>query len=616
MQSEKSEQRNEIAKLLGIQDKIDRIVEKDEGFVIKNIHNLDSRKHKIAELLTKYSVNFEGCTFEFLEIKGVRLNNTIAFVQCTFLWDVSFEETRFYKKINFQKSCFQSSVNFSNSRFYEEANFSNIEFGSKTDGYGRGLIKFNNSKFQKLANFSNTYFGKDTYFHRCIFFDNFQIYRSRFAGVANFYFASFSNKGLPNFSACVFENPKLANFVGVDLSTITKNNIEQCIKNQAKDESQDKDNKDKKRNESILRIQHARNIKDSFRVVKDVLLTQNNSLEAQIWHKLELYAKEIEIEFKIEDEQKKKQKNYAKFGWNFEKNILNFYRLISDHHNNFSLILNTTIYTIVFHGMSVWLLSKILFMNFFSPTQITNTLAHFIILAPFLLAFLSAIIGLIFYYFFKKRFFAYIFSNIGLYIFICFFVIMALIFINGGISILYGATFAIVCIYCFFFFLMLSILKYTFFRFLIYGLFSYIFISNPSTLNPLMGVFKERSSADIIIKQYIETNEFLKIQEQLNECKWIHQRFDRKIKDYYSLKSILIPNSKLFLEMCSKEDEKQKKKDEKKQSYLSNEFELALIKNEIFNQSSEAINIIYLITLILCIFSLQKTARKNSIIPS
>ncbi|EHE5590889.1 hypothetical protein JMR41_001808 [Campylobacter jejuni] len=60
------------------------------------------------------------------------------------------------------------------------------------------------------------------------------------------------------------------------------------------------------------KLRCAKNLKDSFRVLKDVLITQNNTLEAQEWHKLELYAKEKELEIQLGGDNKDSIKNIQK----------------------------------------------------------------------------------------------------------------------------------------------------------------------------------------------------------------------------------------------------------------------------------------------------------------
>lgn len=340
MQGEELKQKNKIIELLGLQNEAEKIEEKDGCFVIRGVENLNSREQELSVLLENYPIRFEQCAFDFLVVENKKLDNPIRFVGCQFK-QVSFKKTKFLQYVSFQKSTFVDSVDFSDCRFFEEANFSSALF-KNSDENSQDFLKFSRSKFKKQANFSNVYFGKDTYFHRCIFYGDLQIYRSRFDAVANFYFVTFDNGGMPNFSACVFENPKLVNFIGVDLTKFQKKDIENYIRKKSKIEVEQKENREKNRIEEELRVQHARNIKDSFRVVKDVLLAQNNGLEAQVWHKIELYAKEVEIEFLIEQDQQSKKQSYKKFGLIFDKSILYFYRLISNHHNNFSKILNVT----------------------------------------------------------------------------------------------------------------------------------------------------------------------------------------------------------------------------------------------------------------------------------
>ncbi|HEF3480341.1 TPA: pentapeptide repeat-containing protein, partial [Campylobacter jejuni] len=83
-------------------------------------------------------------------------------------------------------------------------------------------------------------------------------------------------------------------------------------------------------------LRYAKNLKDSFRVIKDVLITQNDKLEAQEWHKLELYAKEKELEIQLGGDNKDSIRNNRKIKKlqikknNYEVNMFSKFKDLGD----------------------------------------------------------------------------------------------------------------------------------------------------------------------------------------------------------------------------------------------------------------------------------------------
>lgn len=241
----------------------------------------------------------------------INLSNTI-FKEANFdnvkFSNVDFSNSIFEAKSNFKNAVF-GEASFENVVFKKEADFSQVTFNAKScfaEAKFESQAHFNNAIFQNSADFHSAIFQQDIYFHRAVFKQDLQMYRTIFERVANFYFATFD--GVVNFSACVIQNPRFLNFVGVNTNKITIDEINDYIDEQAEYEAKLKENIEKNRNKLDLALQHAQNLKDSFRVIKDTLLSQNNLLDAQNWHRLELYAKEIEMEYILEQEQHKKTK--------------------------------------------------------------------------------------------------------------------------------------------------------------------------------------------------------------------------------------------------------------------------------------------------------------------
>lgn len=358
----------------------------------KNNHNLSNIDFKLniydfdIETIAKYNIKFVNCSFE-CEVnlnpsnkskkgKLFEYKNTLAFDNVTFKknFDCSFIKTNgkiifdkiIFNEASFENSIFNKKANFSCAKFVGKSCFANAEFDEEAN--------FSNAKFCDNADFSGAIFRADAYFHRAVFKQGLQMYRTAFERVANFYFATFET--VVNFSACVIQNPRFLNFVGVDTKRITLNQMAEYINKKAEYEA--KDNKEKDKTKIHLKIQHAQNLKDSFRAIKDTLLSQNNLLEAQNWHILELYAKELELEFSIEQGQhkkvdttqkcdkdnkqdsKKSKNNELDFTLWIDNAILKLYRHTSNHHTNFTTILNFTTTMIVSYGSLLFLMRVIL----------------------------------------------------------------------------------------------------------------------------------------------------------------------------------------------------------------------------------------------------------------
>ena len=279
----------------------------------------------------------------------------------------------------------ECGIEFRHCHFRDNVDFKHSFLGKTMEGTS---VIFTNCIFHKQANFFTASFGVNTYFHRSTFKGEALFYRSNFLSIANFYFTIFEKT--PNFSMCTFKDSKLANFIGVDISRFDMKNIEAYVGEKAKSECNE-ENFFKGRGLTYLQIQHTLNIRDSFRVIKETLNAQANILESQKWHKLELYAKEIELknklnlrslaqeaqsfsEFKVLDElqievaSKKLQSYLPKLRQNDSaqmleinkrerlKNIIDriqlwFYRHTSDHHTDLLKIISWMLVAIGVFGL-------------------------------------------------------------------------------------------------------------------------------------------------------------------------------------------------------------------------------------------------------------------------
>lgn len=180
--------------------------------------------------------------------------------------------------------------------FKEKVKFDKCEF--------KGKISFKNCTFKKQVIFSNSSFEDNVYFNNSTFEDYADFHECEFEKVACFYGVKFQK--VPNFSACYFKEQKAVNLVNIDINSLDFNKIKKFIDDNYKDKTYEKDIKKNPNEQNEIEQKHqlryTQNIKDSFRVIKDILIEQNNILEAQEWHKLELYAKENELAIRLKQE--------------------------------------------------------------------------------------------------------------------------------------------------------------------------------------------------------------------------------------------------------------------------------------------------------------------------
>lgn len=142
----------------------------------------------------------------------------------------------------------------------------------------------------------NCKFEKDLFINGSIFYEN-----------VNFHNANFTN--IPIFASVSFMDNQSVDFINSKIDSNNFNGIIQYINS----------NPAEKREELAIEI------RDTYRSVKNALILQNNLLDASNWHKLELYAKEIELEYK--------NHNIFDKEW-IDRWQLKFYHHLCDHHTN------------------------------------------------------------------------------------------------------------------------------------------------------------------------------------------------------------------------------------------------------------------------------------------
>ncbi|MGI7760990.1 pentapeptide repeat-containing protein [Campylobacter jejuni] len=581
--------------------------------------------------IIKNYLYFCNCTFDKLFKKSLNLKNiifkkTLTFNQCVFYSDLEIYQNQFldhlvfincYDKRNdkkitsldlqenefegylFIKNCAIEKINLWKNKFKNRCYFVDSNFGYKD--------KDNTTKL----NFSNTHFKDNVYFNNSEFYSYADFHECEFDDIACFYGVKFHK--IPNFSACYFKEQKAVNLINVDIDKLDFKSVEKYIEDNYQDETcENKQEITEEQRNNNCKLKCAKHLKDSFRVIKDVLITQNNTLEAQEWHKLELYAKEKEnhINLSIKDREKNADIFKNILIW-FNCVLLNVYRNTSDHHNDFLKILNFTVGMIVLYGVFIFFCQACIepYSKFFNELKSS---VIFIIIG--ILVFLCCIM---FYFNRKKSIFAKSIFFIIAMVFIVLYLVTYFYKTNEYKTILYLVMCYILSIYiCYFFFNIKNIIFNIVFKFMLYLVFLFFLINSSQLINPFTGVF---SSGKLYESQFEKSLNDLNASAIVNLASILQNDFNLHLKDQNisftelnSAKALIIANKENLLKLNDVNSNITKEVLGEKYTEL-----LKIInQDKITENTIKSTSVLYSIILLLCIFSLQKTARKNSIVPS
>ncbi|MCV3398902.1 hypothetical protein L8V83_06425 [Campylobacter lari] len=338
--------------------------DKNANFSYMKIHNKASFsrcnfKDKVdfadAELKNNDCDIFSKCNFE----KKVNFTNFTFDEDMNGLFfrdEVVFDGVKFLKKITLSEDNFtQKDIKFEKCVFEEvdiEDNFLKSKNISFKSCEFNQVIAFENKTIENLT-FGTCIFNKGVYFVFCNFFDV-KIYSCSFNQPASFYGTTFNM--VPNFSQSIFKD----NFNALNITlNFTFDNLKKQIK-------QESENFNKDTNEQYQKSldKFANDFRDSFRVFKNALIKDNNLLEASKFHKYELYCKEIELK-----ENQNKKDEYVENVIDVEKNmwrvrelvdflLLGFYRKLCDHHTDVFKVFNNLILLValyvLFSSSFIW----------------------------------------------------------------------------------------------------------------------------------------------------------------------------------------------------------------------------------------------------------------------
>ena len=252
--------------------------------------------------------------------KTIYIKDELSFKNCVFCGEVKFEYISFCA-LDF---CLCSKSE------------GELKDSNQTSHISQSLrIDFQHCEFRDKAFFTNCEFNGNVFFNHAIFHKYADFHESIFNGIVSFYNAEF--KVAPNFSTCVFSKIQGTDFINAKIENLKFATIKDFINEYQNDKTyKDEiasaiDSKDKIT--KTHKIRYASNARDSFRTIKNVLIENNNLLDALAWHKLELYAKEQELKL-----QKPCLLTSAKKWADFWQ--LKLYRKTSEHHTDLLKILS------------------------------------------------------------------------------------------------------------------------------------------------------------------------------------------------------------------------------------------------------------------------------------
>ena len=216
-----------------------------------------------------------------------------------------------------------------------------------------GEVDFSYSLFKERVFFSESTFSNKASFAEVIFEQNAYFDEARFLGEADFGLSEFNKNAhfygtyfdeFPNFIQAIFNED--VNFTNTELDfgfDGVKNKIEKTYNNRkAKyNMEQNRENKEKPKKYKI-----ANEFRDSFRNIKSPLMEYHNMLDASNYHRVELYCKELELGYRREEKAKNSGIRDV-----VDKIQLMLYRITSDHHTDLLLILNNVIFLIALFGI-------------------------------------------------------------------------------------------------------------------------------------------------------------------------------------------------------------------------------------------------------------------------
>jgi len=563
----------------------------------------------------KNNVRFEKMQFGdgLIDFSEVEFDKSILFYECKFNGETRFNNTVFGGPANFMGTKFNNIVylnatnfigeaEFYGAKFEHEAYFSNTVFNEKAH--------FTNAIFAKEVKFNNILFKNNAYFRNTIFKDFADFGETNFEKNTNFYSAKFEKP--INFSSIIFSGA--LNFVNTK-TDFTYEELKKFIE-------------DKSANDIDKCISTTNDFRDGFRLMKHALNNKGNALDASLFHRLELYCKELELEFTLENTETKnkevksvdkveaKPKSKSSIELFLDLITLKLYRNTSDHHTNLLRIINFMALTVAVYGFSIFMYEKII--------------SKYLISLPynFVYSILLVTLGVILwvtYHRIAKYNIAWInMLLVGL--------VMLMIILVVAISAKYTAYIALfITLYLFLYYKAITKSKYDLACLFYYGCFIAIFFIKPFLIAPFISIFTSEQAIESKFKEYTIRYNENGLDDMLLDANLTNTKKDNKL-DFIveNRKTILeeLDNDKALLNdfveksiRCAESfmnhnmsNKNMQKKEAPQKPYA--EALAALKYDEIMQSTQKTANLLYGFIMLLVVYSLTKTARKNSVVPS
>lgn len=563
----------------------------------------------------KNNVRFEKMQFGdgLIDFSEVEFDKSILFYECKFNGETRFNNTVFGGPANFMGTKFNNIVylnatnfigeaEFYGAKFEHEAYFSNTVFNEKAH--------FTNAIFAKEVKFNNILFKNNAYFRNTIFKDFADFGETNFEKNTNFYSAKFEKP--INFSSIIFSGA--LNFVNTK-TDFTYEELKKFIE-------------DKSANDIDKCISTTNDFRDGFRLMKHALNNKGNALDASLFHRLELYCKELELEFTLENTETKnkevksvdkveaKPKSKSSIELFLDLITLKLYRNTSDHHTNLLRIINFMALTVAVYGFSIFMYEKII--------------SKYLISLPynFVYSILLVTLGVILwvtYHRIAKYNIAWInMLLVGL--------VMLMIILVVAISAKYTAYIALfITLYLFLYYKAITKSKYDLACLFYYGCFIAIFFIKPFLIAPFISIFTSEQAIESKFKEYTIRYNENGLDDMLLDANLTNTKKDNKL-DFIveNRKTILdeLDNDKALLNdfveksiRCAESfmnhnmsNKNMQKKEAPQKPYA--EALAALKYDEIMQSTRKTANLLYGFIMLLVVYSLTKTARRNSVVPS
>ena len=274
--------------LFDVIDKL-RKVHKEETLVfteeINIIKKTIDKEVNFSNCIFQENVNFLGCIFSVKDkekVGATSLKDKVDFKDCVFTKEANFSKTIFEGDTNFSRSIF-SVVSFQDAVFYKNVRFHETIFHNNVD--------FFNTSFKGLVDFYLVKFEDDQQFHTTDFLDRAIFSNTTFKGEAQFIYNKVDKNSYINFESAKFEK-------GLDISRANFNcnlnfwNI--FIQNKNISEfTKYIDDFGEHKEEATPSVY--KQLRETYRIIKDNSYKQNNKIEALEFSKREMLVYEREL---------------------------------------------------------------------------------------------------------------------------------------------------------------------------------------------------------------------------------------------------------------------------------------------------------------------------------